>query len=77
MSVERREQVTHVRRESTGNRRNSCLGGSPAGLPRGGTSRMNREIHVRICGRLGVKFPGSTRRHRVGMETRCRSTQIA
>src|SRR5258707_14008565 len=31
------------------------------GLPRGGTSRMNREIHVRICGRLGVKFPGPTR----------------
>ena len=31
-------------------------------LPWGGTSRMNREIHVRICGRLGVKFPGSTRR---------------
>ena len=23
-------------------------------LPRGGTSRMNREIHVRICERLGV-----------------------
>ena len=28
----------------------------------GGTSRMNREIHVRICGRLGAKFPGPTRR---------------
>jgi hypothetical protein len=25
-----------------------------------GTSRMNREVHVRICRRLGVKFPGST-----------------
>ena len=23
---------------------------------------MNREVHVRICGRLGVKFPGPTRR---------------
>ena len=22
---------------------------------------MNREVHVRICGGLGVKFPGSTR----------------
>jgi len=22
---------------------------------------MNREIHVRICGRLGAKFPGPTR----------------
>ena len=31
-------------------------------LPRGDTSRMNREIHVRICGRLGVQIPGSTRR---------------
>src|SRR5258707_1619038 len=28
---------------------------------RGGTSRMMREYHVRICERLGVKFPGSTR----------------
>ena len=30
-------------------------------LPWGGTSRMNREVHVRICGGLGVKVPGSTR----------------
>src|SRR5215469_12242494 len=30
-------------------------------LPWGGTSRMNREIHVRICERLGVQFPGPTR----------------
>src|SRR6266446_3028878 len=28
---------------------------------RGGTSRMMREYHVRICEGLGVKFPGSTR----------------
>src|SRR6516164_10731572 len=27
----------------------------------GGTSRMIREYQVRICERLGVKFPGSTR----------------
>jgi hypothetical protein len=27
----------------------------------GGTSRMNREVHVRICGRPGAKFPGPTR----------------
>jgi len=27
----------------------------------GGTSRMNREVHVRICERLGVQFPGPTR----------------
>jgi hypothetical protein len=27
-----------------------------------GTSRMTRECQVRICERLGVKFPGPTRR---------------
>jgi hypothetical protein len=27
-----------------------------------GTSRMNREVHVRICGRLEVEFLRSTRR---------------
>ena len=31
---------------------------------RGGTSRMTRECQVRICERLGVKFPGPTR-HRL------------
>jgi hypothetical protein len=61
MPVEQRGQVTHVKMESTGNRRSPCLGGSPAGFPWGGTSRMTREGHVRICERLGVKFPGSTR----------------
>src|SRR6516164_7284803 len=30
----------------------------------GGTSRMRRESHVRFCERLGVKFPGPTRRRR-------------
>src|SRR5215469_5312270 len=28
----------------------------------GGTSRISRETYVRICERLGVRFPGSTRR---------------
>ena len=32
MSVERREQVTHVRKESTGNRRNSLFWQKPAGF---------------------------------------------
>src|SRR5882762_6034951 len=27
----------------------------------GGTSRMSREAHVRICERLGVQLPGPTR----------------
>src|SRR6266481_2992807 len=31
---------------------------------RGGTSRMMREYHVRICEGLGVKFPGPTRQNR-------------
>jgi hypothetical protein len=37
-----------------------------------GTSRMTRECQVRICERLGVKFPGPTRRrqHRVTQRTR-------
>src|SRR5258707_8792092 len=30
----------------------------------GGTSRMMREYQVRICERLGVKFPGPTRHFR-------------
>jgi hypothetical protein len=43
----------------------------------GGTSRMNREVHVRICEGLGVKSPGSTRHgpkcsHRVDV-VRCSS----
>jgi hypothetical protein len=28
----------------------------------GGTSRISREAYVRLCERLGVKFPGATRR---------------
>ena len=59
MSVERRGRATH--------------GGWANGKPEepnytgrrqpseSGTSRMNREVHVRICERLGVRFPGPTR----------------
>ena len=50
-----------MRMESTGNRRNSLSCWKAAAFL-GGTSRMNREIHVRICERLGVQFPGPTRR---------------
>ena len=35
---------------------------------RGGTSRMMREYQVRICERLGVKFPGPTRQRRLNPE---------
>ena len=63
MPVERRGQVTRVGidlvngqpEEPTdfGGRRQPSMGG---------TSRMSREAQVRICERLGVKFPGPTRR---------------
>src|SRR5664279_2485887 len=44
-------------------------------LPRGDTSRMNREIHVRICGGLGVQIPGSTRRPGPSRSTSATSLQ--
>jgi hypothetical protein len=61
MPVEPREQVTHI----TGSQR--ATGGTPGLDGRrqpslGGTSRMSRETHVRICEGLGVKFRGPTRR---------------
>src|ERR1700730_5006418 len=34
-----------------------------------GTSRMNREVQVRICGGLGVKFPGPTRHWQTASNT--------
>src|SRR6516164_48038 len=60
MPVERREWAIVIGRGSTGNGRNPVINGrrQPS---RGGTSRMNREVQVRICERLGVKFPGPTR----------------
>jgi hypothetical protein len=61
MAVERRGQVTYGETGSTGNRRNSHLVGERQ-LSAGGTSRMNREVHVRIREGLGVQFPGPTRR---------------
>ena len=48
---------------STGSGRNRIINGrrQPS---HGGTSRMMREYHVRICEGLGVQLPGSTRRRR-------------
>src|SRR5580704_9620090 len=48
---------------STSNGRNPIINGrrQPS---LGGTSRMMREYHVRICEGLGVQFPGSTRQSR-------------
>src|SRR5262249_18799790 len=48
---------------STGNGRNPVINGRRR-PSLGGTSRMMREYHVRICERLGVKFPGPTRHSR-------------
>src|SRR3974377_862926 len=60
MPVERRGQAIAFEIGSTGNGRNSIFNGrrQPS---RGGTSRMNREVQVRICERVGVQFPGPTR----------------
>src|SRR5918994_3584506 len=60
MPAERRERAIAIWLGSTGNGRNPMFNGrrQPS---RGGTSRMMREYQVRICERLGVKFPGPTR----------------
>ena len=49
---------------STGSGRNLIINGrrQPS---HGGTSRMMREYHVRICEGLGVQLPGSTRQARL------------
>jgi hypothetical protein len=59
----RRGQVIAAGSGSTDNGRSPIISGrrQPSG---DGTSRMNREAHVRICERLGVKFPGPTRQLR-------------
>src|SRR5215468_5099084 len=65
----------HPRRDGVNGQPEELLVLAEAGrLPRGGTSRMNREIHVRICGGLGVQIPGSTRResvHRQAVRSAC------
>src|SRR5215472_8100544 len=57
MPVERRGQAIVFEIGSTGDGKNPIINGrrQPS---RGGTSRMNREVHVRFCEGLGVKFPG-------------------
>ena len=66
--VERREQAIAIWIRSTGNGRSLILDGRRQPSC-GGTSRMNREVHVRICERLGVRFLGPTLRC-------CRKTRI-
>src|SRR5215813_6161784 len=60
MPAERRGQVIAVEIGSTGNGRNPTINGGRQPSC-GDTSRMNREVNVRICERLGVKLPGATR----------------
>ena len=63
MSVERSGQAIGVEASkgqlATGGARGFDEGRQPCIY---GTSRMNREVQVRICEGLGVKFPGPTRR---------------
>ena len=61
MELERRRWVTTVGVGSTGNGMSPACNGrrQPSG---GDTSRISREAYVRICERLGVRFPGPTRR---------------
>ena len=42
-----------------------------------GTSRMTRECHVRICERLGVKFPGPTRQRRTVLKVNEAKSAVA
>ena len=69
MPVERRERAIAISLGSTDNGRSPMFNGrrQPS---RGGTSRMTRECQVRICERLGVKFPGPTRHSRRRREWR-------
>ena len=58
------KEVGHLRRNhngSTGDRRNPPVRRRAAALV-DGTSRVTGDCHARICERLGVKFPGPTRR---------------
>ena len=54
-------------RGSTGNGRNPLINGRRQPSC-DGTSRISREAYVRICERLGVKFPVPTRRLERGLE---------
>jgi hypothetical protein len=63
MAVEGREQVTRIGIVRVNGKPEELDDPDGRRQPSvGGTSRMNREVHVRICEGLGVKFPGPTRR---------------
>src|SRR5215471_14546030 len=62
-NARRAKGAGHPRQDGVNGQPEELLVLAEAGrLPRGDTSRMNREVHVRICGGLGVQIPGSTPR---------------
>src|SRR5215471_3925989 len=66
MPVERRERVIAIDQVNCGRvtgRRKSLMINGRRQSSCDGTSRMNREVHVRFCERLGVQFPGPTRQN--------------
>ena len=66
MAVEGREQVTRLGIVRVNGQPEELDGLDGRRQPSmGGTSRVSREAQARICERLGVKFPGATRRQRV------------
>ena len=77
MGLERRERVIAAGFGPTG-----YAGRSPPFSGRrqpscDGRSRMNREVHVRICEGLRVKFPGPIRRRRRGVLSQNKTSFIS
>jgi hypothetical protein len=53
-----------------------CVGLKSGGFrSKAGTSRMSREVHVRICEGVGVRFPHATRRRVIYKSLRYRSNR--
>jgi hypothetical protein len=71
MSAEQRGQAIHVSTAMVNWQQeepNGCGGGRRPSVD--GTSRVIGDNHARFCERLGVKFPGPTRRRRaIGVPT--------
>ena len=66
MLGERRGQAIRVRITLVNWQQEEPTGsGGGRQLSMDGTSRVNREVYARFCERLGVKFPGPTRRRSV------------
>src|SRR6266542_2459987 len=77
MPVERREQVTCIGIVRVNGQPEELAGSDGRRQPLiGGTSRMNREIHVRICGRLGLfrAADGKGMKHAVGTRASLRES---